>query len=291
MTTAPNNTPDLATAEPSKTRKAIVWVAISAMIISAIICVFAVLFGTEGDIVRKAFTTVGLLTLFAFAVIVDTRTSYKRPDWLNLISMGGWIVLLLAGAFKIWAAQAEYEPTYFYEGARFTEYIGLCIVVRLAILHFGLMFNTIQVNKTSFNLICGYLSIAFVALLGLLLSIPLITSNWDAHDEFYWRGVVAVSILAALGTALVPLVNALTRPAKPANPMGMPETLLPWPTYADGTPLPMLPNGMPDFNALNQAPGYGYGYPQQPLAYGQQAPAQPVQPQQPASGPTPPPAV
>ncbi len=43
--------------------------------------------------------------------------------------------------------------------------------------------------------------------------------------------------------------------APPVAPVQAPEAqgdLLPWPTFADGRPLPMLPDGQPDFSALNR---------------------------------------
>src|SRR5699024_5749628 len=49
-------------------------------------------------------------------------------------------------------------------------------------------------------------------------------------------------------------------PQQPAPPQAAPEPtqdapqLLPWPTFADGTPLPAGPDGQPDFSVLHQPP-------------------------------------
>ncbi|MDF2578752.1 MAG: hypothetical protein K0S49_331 [Microbacterium sp.] len=84
--------------------------------------------------------------------------------------------------------------------------------------------------------------------------------------------MVALTILAAVGTALVPLVNALLMPRAP-----QPAASAPWPTYADGrTPLPVLGDGSPDWQA------YYTGRPTYPQAY---APAQPAQAAPPAAAP------
>ena len=104
--------------------------------------------------------------------------------------------------------------------------------------------------------------------LAALLIIPLAFGEWLFLADLYWRIVVAVAILAAVGTALVPLVNLLLAPRRPRpHPLPAPhaspiapaapaasapatQELLPWPTYVDGaTPLPMLPDGSPDWNA------------------------------------------
>ena len=63
-----------------------------------------------------------------------------------------------------------------------------------------------------------------------------------------------------MGTALIPLVNALFAPKKPRAAQLVPPPVAPapqaWPTYADGvTPLPVMPDGSPDWNA------YYTGYP------------------------------
>ena len=66
---------------------------------------------------------------------------------------------------------------------------------------------------------------------------------------------VPLAILAAVGTTLIPLLNALFAPKKQpqvqayaaAPPAG---AVAAWPTYADGvSPLPALPDSTPDWNA------------------------------------------
>ena len=89
----------------------------------------------------------------------------------------------------------------------------------------------------------------------MLLVIPLIIGEWVEFPDLYWRIVVAITILAAVGTALIPLVNALFAPKKPrpahlTRSAAWPTLPQPWPTYADGvTPLPVMPDGSPDWNA------------------------------------------
>jgi hypothetical protein len=141
-----------------------------------------------------------------------------------------------------------------------------------------------------------------VIALATLLVVPLMLGEFLWFPDIYWRVTVAVAILAAVGTALIPLVNALFAPKKPRAvaaspaPYGVapapvapvapaalaapaapePQELLPWPTYVDGTtPLPMLPDGSPDWGA------YYTGYPT-PGAH-VFSPAQPATPAQSAT--------
>ena len=48
-----------------------------------------------------------------------------------------------------------------------------------------------------------------------MLVIPLMLGEWVDFPDLYWRFVVALTILAAVGTALIPLINALFAPKKP----------------------------------------------------------------------------
>jgi hypothetical protein len=86
-----------------------------------------------------------------------------------------------------------------------------------------------------------------------------------------------------VGTALVPLINALSAPKKPAAPPAAPypypAPTQQWPTYADGlTPLPVMPDRTPDWNAYYSgfpSPGAtavpsGAPHAQAPQQYGQQ---------------------
>lgn len=281
MTTV-NPTPQesITNAPQSKITRAVIWTAISALIASAVICVGWVLFGTQAGIITRAFLTVALLTGFAFATIWDVRLSENRPGWLNLVSMFGWIAILLAGAVKIWTPVAVVPDDYYYYSEvgtyaeRVWQFIGIILIIRLAVLHFGLYFKSFNRNLTTFNKITGYTTVALVAILATLLVIPLVIIESVDFPDFYWRVTIAVSILAAVGTALVPLVNALTAPKKPSlTPAFIPSQpagQLAWPTYNDGvTPLPVLPNGQPDFQA-----GYT-GHPTYPVAQTEQ-PSTPV---------------
>ena len=116
---------------------------------------------------------------------------------------------------------------------------------------------------TAFTQTVAIVTIALVVGLAALLIVPLVLGEYVDFRDLYWRIVVAVAILAAVGTALIPLVNVLFAPKKRVRSAhrgcagaAAPSGLLPWPTYVDGvTPLPMLPDGSPDWNA------YYTGYP------------------------------
>lgn len=250
--------------ESNKILRASIWVAIGALIAAALVCVVWVLIGDENGIVGKAFLTVLLLAAFAGVAILETNLAARRPAWLALASMLAWVLILLIGAFLIWMPTSGY----FGVGAeRFFRFILIALIIQGALLHARLLLRAYERHQTTFTTVVTYVTIGLVVILGVMLVLPLMTDEFVTYRPLYWRVVVALAILAAVGTAIVPLVNALFAPkapraAAPAPYNGVPPAYgrvpaaaltpapLPWPTFADGvTPLPALPNGTPDWNA------------------------------------------
>ena len=251
------------------------WIAIGALIAAALVCVIWVLVGDQDGLIGRAFLTILLLAAFAGIAILEAGLAPNRPDWLQLASMVSWIVALLVGAVKIWLP----EDGYYFGAERFFQLLLVIGILQLALLHVRLFTPAAQRHVTTFTRVIYIVTITFLAgLVGLLVFFLAFPHTFD-YDELYWRIVVALTILVAVGTTLIPLLNALFAPKKKVS--HVPAAAVPsWPTYADGiTPLPALPDGSPDWNA------YYTGYPtvfpqQQQLA---QAPAFPVVPQPPAA--------
>lgn len=266
--------PAEAAASRSHLLRTAIWVVIGALIAAALVCVIWVLFGTQTDLIGRAFLTILLLVGFAAVSIMDVHLASRRPVWFALTSLAVWIVTLLIGAFMIWMPGSTWVMP-----ARVVSYLAIILILQLALLHLRLYWKAHEQRPTLFTSIVTYVTIGLVGILAILLVLPLMTYEWIDYSDLYWRFVVAVTILAALGTALVPLVNMLFTPRKPR-----PQKPLPWPTYADGrTPLPVLPDGQPDFQAYYTGrPTYAQPAPPMPPAAGpvQAAPAlgQPIPP-------------
>ncbi|WP_431802995.1 hypothetical protein [Microbacterium sp. bgisy203] len=265
-----------------KVLRASIWVAIGALIAAALVSVVWVLIGDDNGIVGKAFLTILLLAGFAGVAILEANLAARRPAWLALASMISWVLVLLIGAFLIWM------PTdgQFGIGAdRFFRYVLIILIIQGALLHARLFVKAYLRYQTTFTTIVAYVTIGLVVILAIMLVLPLVTAEYVDIKPLYWRVVVALAILAAVGTALIPLVNALFAPKKerPAPPTGYgaapyaapaPQA---WPTFVDGvTPLPVLPDGTPDWNAYYT--GYPT-YPQPELAAAPVAPPQDAAPQ------------
>ncbi|MGV2982084.1 hypothetical protein ACNPNP_00140 [Microbacterium sp. AGC85] len=262
-----------------------IWIAIGALIAAALVCVVWVLIGDQDGIIGRAFLTILLLAAFAGIAILEAGLAPKRPDWLALASMITWIVALLVGAVKIWLPE---EPGEYAGGiTRFFQLVLVVGILQLALLHVRLFTPAAKRYVTTFTTIIYYATIGVLVLLVAMLVIYLTLPDTFHYADLYWRIVVALAILAAVGTTLIPLLNALFAPKRPnaapaayappsyaAAPVfaagGQQQPVQQqWPTYADGvTPLPVLQDGSPDWNA------YYTGYPtQQQYSYsGQQFP-------------------
>ena len=255
--TAPDHHPGSTRADSSSSSlvRAAIWVAIGALIAAALVCVIWVLVGTQNGIIGRAFLTILLLAAFAGVAILDAHLAARRPAWFALASMATWVVTLLIGAVMIWLPEG-----YSWAGFnRFVQFLLIVLILQLLLLHIRLYMKAFQRHVTTFTQIVAIVTITLVIGLAIMLVLPLMLAEWVVFPDLYWRFVVALTILAAVGTALIPLINALFAPKKsrPAY-LSAPPVLQPWPTYADGvTPLPVMPDGSPDWNA------YYTGYPSQ----------------------------
>ncbi|MFY9712034.1 MAG: hypothetical protein WAK00_01045 [Microbacterium sp.] len=279
--------PDAAKAEKKNTSLLIrgaIWIAIGALIAAAVVCVIWVLIGDQDGLIGRAFLTILLLAGFAGIAILEAGLAPNRPDWLALSSMVTWIVALLVGAVKIWLPEDGED---FGGAERFFQLLLVVGILQLALLHVRIFTPAAERHVTTFTRVIYILTIVFLAaLVGMLVFFLTFPHSFD-YVELYWRIVVALTILAAVGTTLIPLLNALFAPKKrPAFAHSAPAQAPAWPTYADGfTPLPALADGQPDWNAYYT--GYPTAQPQQALAI---APAGqfPVVPAAATSVPTPP---
>ena len=270
------------------------WVAIGALIAAALVCVVWVLVGDQNGLIGRAFLTILLLAAFAGIAILEAGLAPNRPDWLQLASMVTWVVALLVGLVKIWLP----EDGLYFGAERFFQLLLVIGILQLALLHVRLFTRAAQRHVTTFTKVIHIVTIVFLGALVALLVFFLAFPNTFDYTELYWRIVVALTILVAVGTTLIPLLNALFAPKK--APAARPVASAPsWPTYADGiTPLPVLPDGSPDWNAyyagypstapqaLGQAPATAFPVATPPLA--PTTPALPDFGAPPAPGPVPP---
>lgn len=234
----------------SKLLRGAIWIAIGALIAAALVCVVWVLVGDQDGLIGRAFLTILLLALFAGVAIAEAHLAERRPDWLALSSMISWIIVLLVGAVKIWLPR-DMSETFGWAGARFFQFLLVIAILQLALVHVRLFTKASRRYVTTFTRVIVIVTFAMLAGLVALLVFHLTFPEQFRYDDLYWRIVVALAILTAVGTTLIPLLNALFAPRapRPTRPVAVAPQQM-WPTYADGrTPLPALPDGSPDLNA------------------------------------------
>ncbi|MEZ3160635.1 hypothetical protein AB1K54_08810 [Microbacterium sp. BWT-B31] len=254
-----------------------IWVAIGALVAAALVCVVWVLIGPSNGIIGRAFLTILLLAAFAGVAILDAHLAPKRPAWFALASMASWVIALLIGAVLIWMPER-----YSFSGfERFLKFLLIVLILQLALLHLRLLTKGHARYVTTFTRAVTIVTIVLVVGLAVMLIVPIVLSEWVDFSDLYWRIVVAVTILAAVGTALIPLVNALFAPKRVKAPHAGVYGAPTWPTYVDGvTPLPVLADGTPDWNAYYTGHPTAQAYPAAPSA-----PAEFASPQYPAQYP------
>ncbi len=230
--------------------RAAIWVAIGAIIVAAILCVVWVLIGDDNAIIARAFWTVALLAAFAGMVLLEVGLSAQRPQWVTIAAIGCWVIVLLLGAVKIWMPEAEGNG-WDWVGVRLFEFIMIVAIVQLTFLHQRIMWRALTRVPTAVNRVIVYITSGLLIVLAGMLVFSLTFPREFIYDSLYWRIVVSLAILAAVGSALLPLINALFAPRRPAMVAPSAPGSTAWPTYPDGrTPLPMLPDGQPDFRAF-----------------------------------------
>lgn len=274
--------------ESSKILRASLWVAIGALIAAALVCVVWVLIGDDNGIIGKAFLTILLLAgAFAGVAIIESQLASRRPAWLALTSMVAWVLTLLIGAFLIWMPTSGQ----FGVGAeRFFRFVLIVLIIQGALLHVRLFAASLR-HQTTFTTVVTYVTIGLVGILAVMPVVPLVAQEAVDFRPLYWRVVVALAILAAVGTAPRPARERAARaqaPPRPAvsavwsnragagtepsplgpllsSPMATASTAqpyaaqapLPWPTFADAvTPLPALPDGSPDWKCATRVPSH-----------------------------------
>lgn len=252
----------------SRLMRGAIWIAIGALIAAALVCVVWVLIGNQDGIIGRAFLTILLLAVFAGIAIAESNLAVNRPDWLVLTSMITWIIALLVGAAKIWLPEEERFGGW--GVARFIQLLAVVAILQLALVHVRLYLKASQRYVTAFTSVIVIVTFTMLGMLVAMLVFFLTMPDQFEYRDLYWRIVIAMAILVAVGTTLIPLLNALFAPREHRAqapgaqqaigyaPQALPATSgqVPWPTYADGqTPLPVMPDGSPDWNA------YYTGYP------------------------------
>ena len=220
---------------------------------------------------ERVFSTLTLFAIFVLLTMFDTRRD-RRDDWYAPLALVANTYILGLLLIVIWVT--PYDP-FTLQMSITWQSIYVIVVTRVVVWGIEQLFRRGEGAYTSlarWSQVTGIL----VLLTLVLFTAPLgFTAFLVDVPEMYWRFAVAALILAGLGIAVTLLLSwyfrsqekQLRKAAEPvvaapaatatahatAQPVAPEPELLPWPTFADGSPLPMQADGQPDFSAVTQA--------------------------------------
>lgn len=186
---------------------------IGAVVAAGLVGIVAVLLGDFGRVAVQLLLTVVVVVVFALLSWYDADVSSRRSGTFAFASIAVSMYLLVTGLVKVWVVPADPfgGDGIWLVGTHFWQWLGVVFVARFALLHVHLLLVIHRRYPTPLLQLVAKVTVAVIALLALLLSVPLLAPDADLASG-YWRLVWVVVILDLLGTVVVPLSNALFRP-------------------------------------------------------------------------------
>lgn len=201
--------------------------AISTILASAVVVMWAIIAQPAGDTIGKAFLTIFIASGFAFSLIGETRAE-RTANYVTPGRIAALVLIAASGLYLTWN-QIYKEPWRdFYEGD-FGAWIGVIFllegVVATMILFWPRMVKNMKSPLVRYTFDAG---VGLTILVSLMISFAWTTWHLDWPEDF-WRIVLAVGVLA-LVTFMLPLViSMILAPKKPKQV---------WPTQYPVTPQP-----------------------------------------------------
>lgn len=222
----------------------------------------------------RVFSTFALFAVFVVLTALDTKFGQKS-EWYGPVALIANAYILGLLLIVIW--MTPYQP-FGLVFIIFWKSIFVIVATRAVILCCQLLLRGDERRPevvTRFAFITSMLAV----LCGILFTAPVGIEAFELRiPDLYWKIAVAILILAALALSITLLLRwnygSTVREAKraagvgvgapgAAAPVAAPAVavpvvgvapngapLLPWPTFADGRPLPAGPDGQPDFSVL-----------------------------------------
>lgn len=227
-------------------------------------------------------------TFFAFAVFVgltafDTRRG-QRNEWYAPVALIANSYILALLLIVVWMTPAGWSLSW----DIFWKSIVVIAVTRAVVGCSQALLNMAE-NRPKPLGVFALVTSLLATVTGILFTAPIAIEVFRVDvPELYWRFAVASLMLTALGLSITLLLRwsygggereaarraraqalaavpaapyppvapaPLAQPAPaqaPSAPAAPAQPLLPWPTFPDGRPLPVGPDGQPDFSALNR---------------------------------------
>ncbi|HYI32484.1 MAG TPA: epoxide hydrolase, partial [Glaciibacter sp.] len=188
-------------------------IAVIAIIVSlsvtALVGIFALLFGTFNELQGRIMLTTALIGAVSILALCDLARIDRGFRWISVTGLAVTAVTLLAGLVLVWFDWSGGENL-----EALWKTFGLAGVAAVSAAHASLLL--LLGGRTNPVVRFGlWVTLALIGILYLLLA-ALILTNGEIASDGYARLVGTVAILDVLGTIVVPVVALFLRDSRPA---------------------------------------------------------------------------
>lgn len=217
---------------------------------------------------ERIFSTFALFAVFVILTAIDTSRD-RANEWYAPVALIANTYILGLLLIVIWMTPYD---SFSLMLEIFWKSFLVILVTRLVIVCCELLLRTGRPDDEVGNRF-AFITSVLAVLSGILFTAPVGIEAFSLHiPDLYWKIATAVLISTALGLSVTLLLRwangseerAAKRAALAARPAPEPvrgaaaampaaaeqpeQILLPWPTFADGRPIPARPDGQPDFS-------------------------------------------
>lgn len=231
----------------------------------------------DGKFVRILATFI-IFAVFVLLTALDTRLD-QRSNWYAPVALIANSYILALVLIVTW--MTAYEP-FLLGWSIFWKAVLVILVTRVVILCCQLLLGMGDGRPQALGAF-AFITSVLAVVSGILFTAPVAIETFEITiPDLYWRIAVAALLLTALGLSITLLLRwsygaadreiarqrrdaeraayqaqfAAVAPVAP-QPAPQPNSagqLRPWPTFADGRPLPIGPDGQPDFSVPGAPP-------------------------------------
>lgn len=257
----------------------VLFIGICLLAIVTLVTVVLVFVGDFESQASRVVWTVVVFLAFTGLLALDLVLA-RRSSTPLIIGVAANIYLLAVLMISIWMRGTGAEGDPWDDEWLFGELFGITLltilVVRAAAAGAWGLISLGERGRAEMARIIGLVAAALLGLVGILLTLHFAIEAFGFDvTEWYWRATVAAIVVTALAASVTvllfwnrrnidwqeaeargehqrrpvgqPMPQAVPQQAPQPAPQAASSPLLPWPTYADGTPFPMGPDGQPVF--------------------------------------------
>lgn len=184
-------------------RTAIIAIVVS-LSLTALIGIITLLSGDFGETQGKVLLTTLLLAGFSITVLCHLAVVGRTLQIVGFIGFAVSAVALVAGLILIWSSFDNTDGVW--------KTFGVFGVLAVSFAHANLLLLLGQ-RRNSVVRVLLYLTVAFIALVALLICLPIITEGDipGSEGDTYWRVFGVVAILDVLGSIVLPVTGRFLR--------------------------------------------------------------------------------